>query len=306
LVETTGIVLIAIFAYTAAIQSNEGFVTLVPVFGALVLGAQRILPVLQQVYSSWTSIQSNRVATEDVINLLSQSNKTLLSSNELLKFEQSIKFCNVSFRYGLNDPWILYKINFTIKKGQFIGIKGETGSGKSTLIDILMGLIQPTKGHIEIDGLVLNESNSRSWQKKISHVPQKIFLSDCSILENIAFGVPRNRIDLERVKDAVQRAQFNTTVDGFKDGYETIVGERGAKLSGGQLQRVGISRALYKNTDFLVFDEATSALDDQTELKLMGELLSSRAGVTIVMITHRPNALVDCHKIIEIKNGHII
>lgn len=305
LVEALGILIIAVFAYKVSAQSKDGFVTLIPALGALALGAQRILPVLQQAYSSWTAIQSNKAATEDVINLLSQNNVATLSSGCPIKFEKSIKFCNVSFRYGPNEPWILRNIDFEISKGQFIGIKGETGSGKSTLIDILMGLIYPTEGHIEIDGLVLDEKNARSWQKNIAHVPQNIFLSDCSILENIAFGMPRNQIDFTRVKSASQRAQLDAAIHGFKDGYETIVGERGAKLSGGQLQRIGIARALYKSIDFLVLDEATSALDDQTELNLMKDLLSGAAGVTIVMIAHRSNALLGCQKIIEVKNGHI-
>jgi ABC-type multidrug transport system fused ATPase/permease subunit len=305
LVEALGILLISIVAYQVSVESKQAFASIIPVLGALALGAQRLLPVMQQAYSSWTAIQSNRAATEDVIDLLGQSYGVSLSSNAPLEFKQSIKFCNVSFRYGPDEPWILRNVSMEIMKGQFIGIKGETGSGKSTLIDILMGLLLPTEGYLEIDGVKMDEGNTRLWQKNIAHVPQNIYLADCSILENIAFGVPNDQIDILRVKNAAQRAQIDKVIDSFQGGYRTIVGERGAKMSGGQLQRIGVARALYKNVDFLVLDEATSALDDQTEANLMRDLLSSSPGATIVMIAHRSNALIGAQKIIEVKNGLI-
>jgi ATP-binding cassette subfamily B protein len=182
---------------------------------------------------------------------------------------------------------VLDNISITIGKGQQIGIVGTTGCGKSTFLDVLMMLINPTKGEIYIDGKRLNEPLTRPWQKIISHVPQDIFLLDSSFVDNIAFNVPKNTIDMERVIEAAKQAQIHTYIDSTAKGYYTLVGERGGKLSGGQKQRIGIARALYKKSPLLILDEATSSLDVKTEKLIMDSIYSLNPAITVVMITHR-------------------
>ena len=187
------------------------------------------------------------------------------TSGDVVKFNSQIKLNNVSFKYGLNNPFILRDINLVIPKGSRIGLIGKTGCGKSTLTDLIMGLISPTSGTIEIDQKEIALANAQSWQAHISHVPQTIYLSDSTIKENIAFGVSIDSIDVSRVKFAAQQAQISTFIESLENGYNSEVGERGVRLSGGQRQRIGIARALYKQANIIIFDESTSALDYKTE-----------------------------------------
>ena len=193
-----------------------------------------------------------------------------------------------------------------IKKGSCVGFIGKTGSGKSTLLDIIMGLLSPTSGNILVDNEIINSENHRSWQSRVAHVPQSIFLSDTSIAENIAFGIPYKSIDHNKVKLAAQKSQLDETIMTWENGYKTIVGERGVRLSGGQRQRIGIARALYKNADVLVFDEATSALDNKTEGEIINAIESLGQNLTIILVAHRLTTLKYCDMIYEIENGEII
>lgn len=168
-----------------------------------------------------------------------------------------------------------------------------------------MGLLQPTKGYLEIDDVALTKANQRAWQAHIAHVPQAIFLSDATIAENIAFGVPRNEIDLERVKSAARQAQISDTIESWSLQYDSLVGERGVKLSGGQRQRIGIARALYKQSDVIIFDEATSALDNETEQAVMQAIDSLGGGLTILIVAHRLTTLRNCTQIVELQNGEL-
>jgi len=168
-----------------------------------------------------------------------------------------------------------------------------------------MGLLLPTTGNIDVDGESITLINSRAWQKHIAHVPQDIFLADSSITENIAFGVQKGCIDLERVKEAARKAQIEDMIDGWSEGYNTIVGERGVRLSGGQRQRIGIARALYKQTDIIIFDEATSALDAKTEQAVMSSIESLSDDLTVLIIAHRITTLKNCSKIVQLSNGHV-
>ena len=192
-----------------------------------------------------------------------------------------------------------------IPKGSRLGLIGKTGSGKSTLTDILMGLLAPSDGDLNIDGLALNKHNIRAWQKHIAHVPQSIFLADSSIAENIAFGVPKNDINMVKVHHAAEKAQLASIIETWSDGYHTIVGERGARLSGGQRQRIGIARALYKEADVIIFDEATSALDNQTESAVMESIEALDQDLTLIIIAHRISTLRQCTQIIELADGVI-
>jgi ATP-binding cassette subfamily B protein len=203
-------------------------------------------------------------------------------------------------------PWVLKNVNLTITKGECIGFMGVTGSGKSTLLDIVMGLLSPTKGEIVIDGRPITMENKRLWQLNIAHVPQNIYLSDSTIEENIAFGIPKDKIDRKQVEEAAKHAKIAESIGSWKEGYHTFVGEQGVRLSGGQRQRIGIARALYKNANVLIFDEATSALDNETEMAVMKAIEGLGKKVTILIIAHRLSTLKNCDRVVKLgKNKEI-
>ena len=299
--EALGMILIAVLAYRLA-QQPDGLAKAVPVLGALALGAQRLLPILQQVYVGWTSIQGGRASLQDALDLLDQPLPFYADQPPAapLPFRHDIRLKSLSFRYGNEAPWVLRRFDLTIAKGSRVGFVGTTGSGKSTLLDIVMGLLQPTEGAMEIDGQLISVANTRAWQRHIAHVPQAIFLSDSTIEENIAFGVPKNQIDRERVRKAARQAQIAETIESWAEQYQTIVGERGVRLSGGQRQRIGIARALYKQADVIIFDEATSALDSETEEAVMQAIDGLSNELTILIIAHRLSTLKNCTQIIEV------
>jgi ATP-binding cassette, subfamily B, bacterial PglK len=307
LMEAIGMILIAILAYTLTLQKG-GVAVAIPVLGALAIGAQKLLPALQQAYNSYSSIKGANSSFIDVLNLLNQplSHDVSQALIKLMPFEKEIVFKDVSFRYTKDTPWILKNVNLNFKKGTTIGFIGETGSGKSTLLDILMGLLSPISGELLIDGIAITEENRRSWQAHISHVPQSIYLADSTIQENIAFGVKSEKIKEHRVSQAAQQAQISETIHNLKNKYKTFIGERGVKLSGGQKQRIGIARALYKDSDVLIFDEATSALDNQTEHKIMQQIEQLNGNRTIFIIAHRLTTLKQCDSIIRINTNHTI
>ena len=300
IMEAVGMSLIAIIAYVMT-QENKGL-EVIPILGALALGAQRLLPALQQAYSSYSTFIGSIPSFKDAMKLLMQPLPRVNDNQNIdrIKFNKSLYLKNIEFRHSDNLPYILKDIDLKIKKGSCVGFIGVTGSGKSTLIDIVMGLLDPTSGKLIIDSLIINEDNKKFWQAHISHVPQTIYLSDATIEENIAFGISKKLIDCDRVKSAAKKAQISNLIDGWKDGYETIVGEMGVKLSGGQRQRVGIARALYKQSTVLIFDEATSALDSQTEKKIMNTIKNLDSKLTILIVAHRITTLQGCDKIIDL------
>ena len=304
--EALGMLLIAALAYSLALQPS-GISKAIPVLGALALGAQRLLPVLQQAYAAWSSIQSGQASLHDTLELLDQPLPAHADHliTEPLPFRQQIRLSQLSFRYQPQTPWVLSKLDLTIEKGSRVGFIGTTGSGKSTLLDIVMGLLQPSEGTLEIDGLPITHGNNRAWQVHITHVPQAIFLSDSSIEENIAFGVPKQQIDHERVRQAARQAQIANTIENWPKQYQTFVGERGIRLSGGQRQRIGIARALYKQADVIVFDEATSALDKETEQAVMQAIEGLSNDLTILIIAHRLTTLKNCTHIVELGDGGV-
>lgn len=307
-IEGAGMAFIAILAYKFA-SSSAGAQGAIPMLGALALGAQRLLPVLQQAYASWTSMRGGQSSLADTLNLLEQPLPDYVKEEpqkpEPISFKTDIVFSKVSFSYAQNDQLVLNHLDMVIPKGSRIGIIGGTGSGKSTLLDIFMGLLQPTSGTMLIDGQQIDERNHRSWQSHISHVPQSIFLADTSVAENIAFGVSVERIDMKRVQEAARKAQVADVIDSWPEGYNTFVGERGVRLSGGQRQRIGIARALYKKTDVIVFDEATSALDSATEQAVMDAVESLSSELTILIVAHRLSTLKGCSQVIELGGGAI-
>jgi ATP-binding cassette subfamily B protein len=263
--------------------------------------------VLQQAYSSWSSMRGGQVSLSDALELLDQPLPK--HADEPLPvpmpFQYSITLNKLAFRYGPQLPWVLQGLNLTIPKGSRIGFMGTTGSGKSTLLDIVMGLLQPTTGSLAIDGQTITPQNYRAWQAHIAHVPQAIFLADTSIAENIAFGVPLDQIDYNRLRQAAQKAQIAQTIESWDKQYNTLVGERGIRLSGGQRQRIGIARALYKQANVIVFDEATSALDNDTERAVMKAIEGLGEELTILMVAHRLTTLKNCTQIVELSDGQI-
>ena len=302
--EAIGMALIASLAYTLSLQS-EGILAALPVLGALALGAQRLLPALQQSYNAWTTIAGGHASLAAIVAHLDQSipNEKFAITSPPLSFLESIRFDEVSFRYGVDEPWVLRNFNLKIAKGFRLGIIGNTGSGKSTAIDLLMGLLSPTEGSILVDGQPITGNRKNAWQKQIAHVPQNIYLADSSLAENIAFGVAKNDIDMTRVREAAKQAQIADFIESRSEGYEAKVGERGIQLSGGQRQRIGIARALYKQAHVLVFDEATSALDNQTEVSVMEAIDGLASNLTIILIAHRLTTLSRCDSIVQIEDG---
>lgn len=282
----------------------------ITILGALALGAQRLLPATQQVYACWVGIKGNSASVVEVIKMLNQpkSNNDRKVKRKF-KFSKNIELINISYSYKENTP-IIKSLNLKINKGEKIGIVGTTGSGKTTLVDIIMGLLKPNKGTIKIDNLVLYDAKKASllqtWRENISHIPQHIFLKDASVLENIAFGIEKNQINKFEIRKAAKIAMIREFIENDLGGYDEIVGEKGIRLSGGQLQRIGIARALYKKSDILVMDEATSALDTNTEKKIINAINSLENNPTIIMIAHRLSTLNSCDRIIHLEKGNII
>ena len=307
LMESLGMVLIAALAYALSRQAG-GVATALPVLGALAIGAQRLLPALQQIYSAWASIAGSHASLADTIELLDQPlpAELLQTTPSPLPFQDAIRFAAVRFRYTGDGPWVLDGLNLTIPKGARVGFVGSTGSGKSTTLDLLMGLLMPTEGELLVDGQTVSGNRLRAWQRTIAHVPQSIYLADTTLAENIAFGVPPNAIDLDRVRQAARQAQIADFIEGSPEGYQAYVGERGISLSGGQRQRIGIARALYKQANVLVFDEATSALDNATEQSVMDAIERLSSNLTILLIAHRLTTVRRCDIIVELEHGRVL
>ena len=304
--EALGMLLISVLAYTLAQQAN-GIAKAIPILGALALGAQRLLPVLQQAYAAWSGIQGGQSSLHDTLELLDQPlpEHADQPAAQALPFFHNISLKQLGFRYGLQAPYVLKHFDLTIAKGSRVGFIGTTGSGKSTLLDIVMGLLQPTDGTMEVDGKAVTPANNSAWQAHIAHVPQAIFLTDSSIEENIAFGIPKDQIDHYRVRQAAQQAQIANSIETWPKKYQTFVGERGIRLSGGQRQRIGIARALYKKADVIIFDEATSALDNETEQAVMQAIESLSSDLTLLTIAHRLTTLKNCTQVVELGAGGI-
>ena len=305
-VEMLGVLLLASVAYALVSQSG-GASRFVPVLGTLALGAQRLLPVLQQIYASTAVIRGGQASLADALDLLDQPLPDNLErcSKDPLPFTDKISFESVSFRYGEKTTWILDKIDLDIPKGARVGVIGTTGSGKTTLLDILMGLLEPTMGRFSVDGREIDAGCAPGWRAHVAHVPQSIFLVDGTIEANIALGVPEEQVERDRVIWAAQQAQISEIVESWPEKYGTQVGERGVRISGGQRQRIGIARALYKQADVIVFDEATSALDSETEAEIMSAIERLSGSITILIIAHRLTTLTHCDHIIEVSRGRI-
>lgn len=309
-IEAFGLCLIASIAYFFS-KSNNFSDELIPKLGAIALGLQKLLPTSQIIYSSWALLKGDRDTFLSVLELLDleYSQVGLHKKNSPLIFENLI-FKNVFFKYSDSNGHVIKDLSFDIKKGERIGFIGTTGSGKTTTIDLLMTLLTPTRGSILLNGKEINKKKDKqlilNWRSSIAHVPQNVFLTDGSILENIAFGIPKNKIDINKAINCAKKARISDFIESLPNTYRTKVGERGAKLSGGQIQRIAIARAFYNNASVLVLDEATSALDTKTEKGIIESIKNLNKNLTIIIIAHRISTVLNCSKIFELHNGSLV
>jgi ATP-binding cassette subfamily B protein len=281
-------------------QKNNYIYDILPVLGSLALGAQRILPLVNQVYQAHSANRGIAYSLIDVIKILEKKDYLLdTKSNINFSFKKSIILKNLNFSYKKDNTYVLQNLNFEILKGSKVAITGPSGSGKSTLLDLIMGLLEPTDGEIIVDNFSI-KNNKDQWQKKIAHVPQFIYLADVTITENIAFGIPKDKIDLDKVIKASKQAQIHDFIESRELGYNEIVGERGVKLSGGQRQRLGIARALYKEAELLILDEATSALDNETEDSFIKIIDNLEKNITVLIVAHRLSSIKNCKHFIRL------
>lgn len=307
-VEAGGMIVIAAIAAWLS-QGPGGLSGGLPMLGAALFGAHRLLPLMQQMYGAGAQLSGGRQSIADVMRLLDREMAPGAQAGEAapLPFEDAIRLRAVGFRYDSDKPPILRNVNLTIPRGSIVGIMGKTGSGKSTLVDLVTGLLEPTDGSIEVDGRAVTSATLAAWRRQIAHVSQVTYLMDATIAENTAFGVDRRTIDMDDVRRATHIAGLDDLIGDLPQGFETVVGERGARLSGGQQQRIGIARALYKKSaSVLVFDEATSALDDRTEGPILKCLNGLRGEITIIMIAHRESSLRYCDVIYRLDDGDLV
>lgn len=301
--------MIAIVLYLIAYYDGDMGIIL-PVLSVYALASVKLLPAFQNIYASVASIKSHSAAFDSIHKDLANSTQAKLrkpiSEKNYLFPKEKISLENITFTYPTIDEPALDCLNMVIPANSVIGIVGPSGSGKSTLIDILLGLIEPQKGVIKIDEEVINSKNCRSWQNSIGFVAQSIFLSEGTIAENVAFGIPKEQINLQQVKQALKLAHLDEMIQSLDKGIHTKVGERGVQLSGGQRQRVGIARALYYKAEVLVFDEATSSLDGVTEKMIMEAIHEFSGQKTIIMIAHRLKTVKKCDQIFFIDKGQVV
>jgi ABC-type multidrug transport system fused ATPase/permease subunit len=308
IIEATALIIFSIIALFLISSPNGSSESSIAIMGAIAMGGIKLLPLFQNGYAGWAGIKSHHSLLIDTLDLLElRDDRNTIIKDSKLTFKNQIKFEDVSFVYKSNDSKeeSLSGVTLNIKKGEILGVIGPTGSGKSTFADILMGLLVPSSGKIFIDDALLSSVNIYSWRKKISHVPQSIFLTDSSISSNISLTSLNDEIDDEMLIQAAKGAQIHDLISSWPDGYNTVVGERGVNISGGELQRIGVARALYKNPEILVLDEATSSLDSATENSVMDHIFNLHEDLTIIIIAHRESTLKNCTSIIKFTDGKI-
>ena len=307
--EALGLVVIAVLGGLLVLQRDSSS-SVIPLLGALALGAQRLLPALQQIYAGWANLNSWSASLAAVVEMLEQPLPKQQAAVKPLALQQSVRLQDVHFRYAADLPEVLQGLDLEIQRGERIGLIGSTGSGKSTLVDLLMGLLPPSGGRLMVDGVDLHDPGHgeflAGWRAAVAHVPQSIYLADSSIAENIAFGVPKHLIDLTRVRRAAEQAQIAGFFESNPEGYDSFVGERGIRLSGGQRQRIGIARALYKQASVIILDEATSALDTDTEKAVMEAVDGLSRNLTMVMIAHRLSTVQRCDRVVRLDHGEVV
>ncbi len=309
IIELTSIIFL--IAITLRLFYTNNSANLITTVGIIALGSQKLMPNMQKIYNNWVIFS---YAKEPLLNILEFIDKSIYTRSDIknktnIKFFNSLSLSKISFKYPSAKKVSLRDINMEVKRGEKVGIIGNTGEGKSTILDISMGLMIPSTGNVFINKLDLHGSKNdellKAWRSSIYCVPQTIYLADMSIAENIAIGIDKQNIDWDLLIECAKKAQIHKFITSRLDKYETLVGEKGVKLSGGQRQRIGIARALYKRPRVLFLDEATSSLDDKTEENVMRGILENSSGLTIVSIAHRLSSLKNFDRIYKVKNGRL-
>lgn len=285
--------------------------TIIPILTLFAMATVRLMPAVQQLSTMYTSLRYNLVAIDPIysdIKELEEYRNNFLADRkdtELLALKNHLTAEGVSFSYPGSHEKALNNVSFRIPKGEAVAFVGESGAGKTTIVDLLLGLLEPTEGEIKVDGRNIHEKLS-AWQTNIGYIPQSIYLADETLRNNIAFGIPDDEIDDEKVMLAIESSQLSDMLSRLPDGLDTMIGENGTRISGGQRQRVGIARALYHNPQVLVMDEATSALDNITEKEITGSIEALKGERTIIMIAHRLTTVENCDRLYLMKNGKIM
>ena len=287
------------------VLSDKALSDILPVLSLFGAAAFRLLPTLSQVINSFMSININRPIVNDLYADLALPIPAVTTDQKSRKLLDRIDVEGLSFSYARTTRDALNNVSISIRRGEAVGLIGSSGSGKSTLVDILLGLLEPTSGQVRIDGNDIHQ-NLRGWQDQIGYVPQSIFLTDDTLRRNVAFGLPKDKIDDDAVRSAIRSAQLEEFVASLPEGMETVVGERGVRLSGGQRQRIGIARALYNNPDVLVLDEATSSLDTETEHGVMQAVQALQGDKTVIIVAHRLSTVEYCDRLYRLENAQIV
>lgn len=311
ILESLGFLILAsaVCALTYLEKSSAAGIT--GVVALLVVTAWRVLPALNRILASFTSLRSSLPYVHSVVSLLETIDEhdalaTVGNTVKRIPLKGELRIDNVTFNYGNNATNALSRISLSIKRGETVGVIGASGAGKSTLIDLLIGLLPPDRGHVELDGMILDETSRAGWMQSIGYVPQSPYIHDGTLLENIAFGEPPNLCDRKRSLQCCTMASMDDFLDILPNGLDTPIGERGTRLSGGQRQRVAIARALYQSPDLLVLDEATSSLDEQNEKAIQRTVNSLKHDLTMIIIAHRLTTVADCDTIVWLEKGEII
>lgn len=306
-----GVILLCLFLIDPVeMNSNESLGELLPVIGVFAFAGQRLMPELSKMYQSLAQIQTGAVVVEAIhrdLALRENADQLPRWHIESLRFKETLCLEEISFSYPNSDGAGVYDVSLTIRAGERIGIIGGTGAGKTTLANIVLGLLKPNFGRVIVDGKPIVSENLRAWMQSVGYVPQDMFLTDSSIAENIALGLPLCEIDSNRIQKAAKLARIHNFVEQqLIDGYLTLIGERGVRLSGGQRQRIGIARAMYQNADLIVCDEATSALDNLTETEVMDAINELPEDKTVIMIAHRLSTVKRCDRILVLDKGRVV
>ena len=298
-----GILLVVLFYMKQTGEFNE----IVPIIALYAFAGYRLMPALQHIYSNFTHLRTVGPSLDKMYNDLKNLRKIQpIKNQKVVSFNKSISLKNIYYNYPNSIKKSLENISLDISARSTVGIVGITGSGKTTLVDIILSLLQPQKGILRVDDLEINQENNYNWQKLIGYVPQDIYLLDESIMANIAFGIDKEKVSQKSVEYAAKIANLhNFILNELPLKYETKIGEKGVRLSGGQRQRIGIARALYHNPKVLILDEATSSLDDITEKTIMNEVNELRKDITIIMIAHRLSTVKKCDKIYILEDGRV-
>ena len=300
------IIIFSITIYLLYISSSQNISLAFETLALLAIASFKLIPSISRILFSLQNVRFNKSSLDILVKEVDKSDgiKNLQFDFEPFNFKNKIEFKNVDFKYKSSNQKILNNVNFTIKKGSTVGIVGESGVGKSTFINLLMGFLEPTNGEILIDSLKLKKFKNQ-WMKLIGYVPQKLFLTDDTIKQNIAFGIDLLKIDNSKIKKAIKLSQLENLTKKFRNLYKESLGEQGSKISGGQIQRISLARSFYKDSQIYIFDEATNSLDNNTETKILNTVQKITKNKTLIIISHKIASLEFCDKVFRMKNGSL-